>query len=201
MLRQTSTYHTHPLVISIATAAAAIATTYLLTKPLLSKYGLSGTLRLIWEGDHLPPHIRECVDELQDIEIKLKKEKRTINRIKVVIETAKLNSVDDDDGNNPLDPHDQGNSSSREIRVGEVVGDDGNKLDSSIKQHYILCQVPSLSKDLGSLSYNLDKLAAQVDGVASHGDTDVKTMKKELSSKIVDMMTICDEFIKECGIE
>ena len=92
---------TQTVTISIVTtaAAAAIATTYLLTKPLISKYGLSGTVRLIWEGDHLPPHIRECVDKLQDIEMKLKKEKRSMNRIKVVIETAKLNSVDHDDEN------------------------------------------------------------------------------------------------------
>lgn len=135
--------------------------------------------------------------------MKIKKEKRNLNRIKVVIETAKLNSVDEDDEEN-LEVESQegqgGNDSSPSVSKSKLVGDN-NHLGSSIKKHYILCQVPSLSKDLGSLSYNLDRLAAQVDGVASHGDTKVKTMKKELSSKIVEMMTVCDEFIKECGIE
>lgn len=120
--------------------------------------------------------------------MKLKKEKRNLNRIMVVIETAKLNSVDHDD-----------KERSQHMQVG---GEEENDVSGpSIKKHYILCQVPSLSKDLGSLSYNLDKLAAQVDGVASHGDAQVKTMKKELSSKIVEMMAICDDCINECGIE
>jgi hypothetical protein len=117
--------------------------------------------------------------------MKLKREKRNMNRIKVVIETAKLNSVDHDDENENI----------------QVGGEQNDISGPSIKKHYILCQVPSLSTDLGSLSYNLDKLAAQVDGIATHGDSEVKTMKKELSSKIVELMSLCDEYLKECGIE
>merc|ERR1712071_550022 len=39
-----------------------------ISSKLISKYGVQGTLRLLWEGDHLPPEIREAMDELDDAE-------------------------------------------------------------------------------------------------------------------------------------
>jgi len=73
--------------------------------------------------------------------------------------------------------------------------------DGTQKKHYILSQAPSLSTDLSVLSYSLDKLAADVDTVQSHGDDDVRKRKKDLSKKIVQMMNVVDGFMKDCGVE
>ena len=107
-----------------------------------------------------------------------------MNRIETTIQTAKLNSVDDE----IVDIHIPTSSTSSS---GE---------GQTSQKHYILSQVPSLTTDLSTLSYTLDKLAAEVDSVQSHGDEDVRRRKKELSTKLVDMMGVCDGFIKECGV-
>jgi prefoldin subunit 5 len=62
-------------------------------------------------------------------------------------------------------------------------------------------QIPSLSKDLATLSYNLDKLAAEIDSVQSHGCNTVKAKKKELSNVIVNMMNTLDALIQTCGFD
>eukprot|EP00979_Chaetoceros_neogracilis_P013996 scaffold4290_cov213-Chaetoceros_neogracile.AAC.3 len=159
--------------ITITLSVTIIIATYLISKP-VSKYGLSGALRLIWEGDHLPPHIRDCFDKLQQIDDTIKKQKKKLNRLGVTIETAKLNSVD-------------------EI---QIVNN-----EHIPKKHYILSQVPSLHKDLGIVSSALDKVAAELDQVVNHGVAEVKRQKKELSNRVVTMMGTCDGFIQECDID
>jgi hypothetical protein len=193
---------------AITLSITAILTTYIISKP-LSKYGLSGTLRLVWEGDHLPSHIRASIDKLLAIEGNIKKEKKKINTLSVTIETAKLNSVDeivmrDEDDVEEQDKEVQ-EQEQKEEKDYEIIGDTTPRNESHVppppKRHYILSQVPSLMTDLSRLSYVLDKFAAELDQVSSHSDADVKRRKKELSKKVVDMMEVCDGFIQECGLD
>jgi hypothetical protein len=182
-------------------ATTTIATTYFLSKSIY-KYGLNGTIRLIWEGDHLPPEIREAVDILDDIGKKLKKNQKKLENVEIMVEVEKLNSVDVVNGS-----HCSGGSN---------VGDDGNNNDginntgsktagtstsSSDTRIITICPSASLSKQLSMLSYTLDKLAADTDSVKSYNDTHVKSRKREYSAAIVKMMEKVDGFLKECGID
>ena len=162
------------------TAITTIGTTYL-----VSKYGLSGALRYIWEGDHLPPHIREAIDILDDVEIRLKKQKKKLDKVEMVVEVARLNSVDSVDDSNADDTNDADNEHAKTKQNVQVL--------SNVS--------PLLSKDLSMLSYTLDKLASEIDSVQSSGDVDVKRRKKEMSGVLVSMMERIDGFLKECGIE
>lgn len=179
LLRRTTTqqHAAHESKIKIAlTATTFTAISLLLYKP-LSKYGIQGTLRLIWEGDAVPPHIRDQLDKLDVINSKLLKQSKKLKKIKTTIEMAKLNSVD-----------------------GEV--DEIEDVDStSPKRHYILIQIPSLEKDLGMLSYTLDQIAAEIDELNSHSDADLRQQKKDMSKRVVEMMNLCDSYLKECGVE
>lgn len=147
----------------------------------IAKYGLEGTLRYIWIGDHLTPSVREATDTLEHIELKcIPKERKRLHKLEILISTAKLNSVDE----------------------GEIQYEDNGKHndeDTNNANYYMYSQIPSLSKDLGTLSYNLDTLAADLDVVQSHGNDTVKTKKKELSNVIVQMMNAVDELIQTCG--
>jgi len=188
---------------AITLSITAILTTYIISKP-LSKYGLSGTLRLVWEGDHLPSHIRVSIDKLLAIEGKIKKEKKKINTLSVTIETAKLNSVDEIVSQDKYDEEKEEEEQEEEEKDYEIIGDttrNESHVPPPPKRHYILSQVPSLMTDLSRLSYVLDKFAAELDQVSSHGDAEVKRRKKELSKKVVDMMEVCDGFIQECGLD
>eukprot|EP00554_Chaetoceros_debilis_P004705 CAMPEP_0194092222 /NCGR_PEP_ID=MMETSP0149-20130528/45925_1 /TAXON_ID=122233 /ORGANISM="Chaetoceros debilis, Strain MM31A-1" /LENGTH=173 /DNA_ID=CAMNT_0038777093 /DNA_START=71 /DNA_END=592 /DNA_ORIENTATION=- len=169
-------------------AAAATFTSYLITNYIVKKYGggtMSGTLRFIWEGDHLPLHVRDAIDELEKIEALVKKQKKKLNKVDILMETAKLNSVDHDDDNN---------NTAEEIN-------DGQETSTQKKKHYILDQIPAIEKDLGLLSSSLDSLAAKVDSVQSSGDVDIKRQKRELSRTVVGMMDKVDMFMKDCGVE
>jgi hypothetical protein len=145
-------------------------------------------------------------------------QKKKLNRVSVTIETAKLNSVDeiieegekDLEGSSSSSPNDSNGvgggtlhpTSEDETGASTSTSESkGEQPSTHIIRHYILSQVPSLSKDLGMLSYKLDQLAAEVDAVQSHGDEDVKRQKKELSQKLVEMMASCDGFMVECGVE
>lgn len=176
--------HSQKQTITLTVAATtAIATAYFLTKSVY-KYGLNGTIRLIWEGDHLPPQIREAVDILDDISKKLKKNKKKLENAEIMVEVEKLNSVD--------------------VVNGSQNNDDGNTCSSTgggDKKIITICPSTSLSKQLSMLSYTLDKLAADIDSINSYNDTHVKSRKKEYSATVVKMMERVDGFLKECGID
>ena len=72
-----------------------------------------------------------------------------------------------------------------------------NSVDGSDDQ--ILEQYPQIKKDLSMVSYRLDKVAAEVDSVQSHGNVEVKRRKKYLSNKLVCMMERADSLIALCG--
>uniref|UniRef100_A0A7S2U8C1 BAG domain-containing protein n=1 Tax=Attheya septentrionalis TaxID=420275 RepID=A0A7S2U8C1_9STRA len=75
---------------------AAVSVTAIWTQRMISKYGVDGTLRLIWEGDHLKPEIREAMDNLDTLEFKkIAKSERKLEGMEVTVETARLNSIDE----------------------------------------------------------------------------------------------------------
>jgi len=151
-----------------AASATAVAATYFLSLA-ISRYGLNGLLRLIWEGDHLPPDVRESVDALYTLESDaLPKEECNMERVQVTIETVLLNSVDDEP------------SSGAETKT--------------ILEHH-----PQIRRDLSMLSYRLDAIAADVDSVLSCGNADVKMRKKQLSDVLVRLMKKTDSLIALCG--
>lgn len=168
---------TTKIVLSITAAAISVA-----ALKSIKKYGLEGTLRYIWIGDHLTPAMREVTDTLEHIELKcIPKECKRLHKLEIIISTAKLNSVDEG-----------------EIRPNDM---DDKKDEDTNNEYYMYSQIPSLSKDLATLSYNLDKLAADIDSVQSHGNNTVKTKKKELSNVIVNMMNTVDALIQTCGLD
>lgn len=168
--------------VAIAVAAAATVAAALSAQRSISKYGLAGTVRLIWEGDHLPPHVRESMDTLDELEgASIPKEENVLEQIEVTVETARLNSVD-----GPASPAKNAGSA-------EEVGD--STVDAG-KNDEILSQYPHLRKDISTLSYRLDKLAATADSVQSHGNVEVKQRKKQLSSILVKMMERTDALMK-----
>mmetsp|Transcript_1540 Transcript_1540/g.2208 ORF Transcript_1540/g.2208 Transcript_1540/m.2208 type:complete len:202 (+) Transcript_1540:46-651(+) len=182
------------------TTITAVAATYALSKVISSCGGIGGTLRYIWEGDHLPPHIREAVDALDDLEyIKLVKQKKKLDKVEIMVEVARLNSVDDGEE----EGCDSGDGNSATMITDEKHEMQNQPQGQSSKSKSPLSQTPTpaLSKDLSMLSYTLDKLAAEIDSVQSCGDADVKRRKKEISKAIVKMMEKVDGYLKECGLD
>ncbi len=139
----------------------------------VSRYGISGALRYVWEGDHLPPHIREVMLVLDKIKVKQRKLQKRLTDIEIMIEMAKLNSVDGEDSDEAVNA--------------------GRNFD----EYNLNTQMPTLSKDLSILSNDLDILASDIDAVHSYGDFDIRRKKKELSTLTVGMMDTLDSFLKK----
>jgi len=211
-------YYPSTILSTVTTAAITITTlasSYYITKK-IAQYGLTGSLRLLWEGDHLPPNIRKAIDALDDLsERKIPKQGRKLDKIDCTIQLAKLNSVDDDDDNNGDDDDTNNtdnamdnesvnttnttNSTITTNTTNTMSSGSSTTTTSSRRRHYILSQTPQIKSELSGLSYNLDKLAAEVDAIQSHGDGEVKRRKKTLSTMLVQMMERVDGFISECG--
>ena len=144
--------------------------------------------------------MRDATDALDDIEERrIPKLGRKLDKVDCTIQLAKLNSVDNDD-----DDH----STTSSITNNTTTTNSSNSTSATAataktnntKKHYILSQTPKINKDLSGLSYNLDKLAAEVDAIQSHGDSSLRGRKKALSTHIVTMMDRVDGFISECGV-
>jgi len=164
-------------------AVATVAATYYVQR-LVTKYGIAGTARLIWEGDHLPTEVRESMDSLDEIEgVSIPKEERVLEKIEVTVETARLNTVD-----GPVFTTNTGGKNPTDDVVLSAGGD-----------NEVLSQYPHLRTDISTLSYRLDKLAATADSAQSHGNVEVKRRKKQLSSIIVKMMERTDALMAACG--
>lgn len=209
----TKRFHSVPIS-TIALTIVTLTSTYILTKQ-ISKYSLAGFLRLLWEGDHLPPEIREAFETLNDLEERgIPNQGRKLDKIDCTIQLAKLNSVDNDDeeeeedytvtNNATADANSNATTNStsttRPSSASSASSTTTTSSSSSRRRHYIVSQTPQITRELSSLSYNLDKLAAKVDEVSSYGDMDVKRRKKELSTTLVKMMERVDGFIAECGV-
>ncbi|KAL3769036.1 hypothetical protein ACHAW5_005152 [Stephanodiscus triporus] len=130
--------------------------------------GMSGLLRWVWLGDHLPPHIRRSMDDLDDVEKRMVESDEELEQIEISIERARLESVDG----------------------GTTNGDDNESRRQSLFQ-----QDPKLRTRIGLYSSTLDMLASSIDSVKSHSDDEVKRRKKALSNNIVELMNELDRMI------
>lgn len=161
------------------TAGVVVTSIFVYHKDEISKCynkhrGVQGFARYIWIGDYLPPPIRKSMDELDGISKDMTKYDPQLERIEILVQRALLESVD-----------------------GPALHDLTETRDSSKEeiQKQIFKQNPELRKDIGFFSSKLDKLAARIDSVLSHGDDEVKIRKKLLSNKAVTMMDGFDNLL------
>ena len=156
----------------------AITTTYEKVR------GIEGVLRYIWIGDFLPLHIREAMEKLDCIEERMTKADAQLEEIEILIERAELESVD---GPRQLPEQD--------FNKTDTTANDREAIKKQLFQQY-----PELRTKIGMFSTSLDKLAYGIDAVNSHRDADVKTRKKLLSNKIVDLMSNLDRMVLSLNI-
>ena len=184
-----------PSLKSATAAAAVVITTGVLIhqrNTITSSYhqhrGIDGILRLLWEGDHLPPHLRQSMDQLEKIEGRMIKSETQLEHIEVLVEKARLDSVDgstataDADDNNKEDK-DKDTLSAEEVKASLFQSN------------------PELRTRIGIFSNKLDTIAAQIDDVKSHSDEEVKQKKKQLSNRIVQLMNEMDGMIASLNLE
>lgn len=126
--------------------------------------------------DHLPHEIRDALDALDDIEEdEIPKMVRKIDKVQVTVQTAFLNSVDT-----------------------------GTQSPSIIEKKEMLNALPpksfsNLKKQIGMVSHELDRIAADIDSVRSDGNSEIKSKKKRLSSLAVSLMKRVDEYMDLCS--
>jgi methionine salvage enolase-phosphatase E1 len=167
--------------LGIAGATFSAAALYCLYQS-VSDYGWEGALRYIREGDPYAPAIREYMHILDQVEKSGVTQEIRINIAEEALERARLVWVDAD--------------SRAKTTKEEIV------------MLWIEYYPPkNLKKALGDISYILDQLAAQVDGVlllttedggsaSSHILTELKRRKKLLSQQLVLNMERCDALMK-----
>ena len=132
---------------------------------LVGAYGWDGALRYIWEGDPNPQNVRERIDTLRMINRKLDQKQKSLSSLQEGLERARLDSVD--------------GSSTDEIRkLWEK-----NIPDKDLRQKLAL------------ISYDLDQLAAKIDGVTAGDEDKIKQTKKTMSSRVVKLMEGADSLI------
>mmetsp|Transcript_29574 Transcript_29574/g.62731 ORF Transcript_29574/g.62731 Transcript_29574/m.62731 type:complete len:184 (+) Transcript_29574:63-614(+) len=169
-------------------AAAAAATAVLVTSLLLHQRnaiktyyrrhrGVDGFLRLLWVGDFLPPHLRQSMDELDQVEERMRNSEGQLEQIEISVERTRLESVD-------------GSTSSAD----DIV--DKDELKSQLFQ-----QNPELRTKIGGFSSKLDAVAAKIDSIKSHSDQEVKQRKKQLSNRIVELMNELDRMVATLNLD
>ena len=159
----------------------AITTTY------RSFRGMEGMLRYIWIGDILPPHIREAMDKLDNVDERMVEAELQLEEIKMLIERVELESVD---GPRLLPEGEQDLNNTADTKK--------NNKDGLQKQ--LFQQYPELRTKIGLFSSRLDKLAYTIDSINSHQDADVKTRKKKKSNKIVGIMNSLDRMVSSLNL-
>ena len=80
------------IIVGTATVATAAASVWIYKS--LSRYGLEGTLRYLWEGDPYPPQIRDAITRLEKVERAIDRES-LLERLEESLARARLDSVDD----------------------------------------------------------------------------------------------------------
>lgn len=141
-------------------------------------------LRYIWIGDFLPPHIREAMDKLDNVSERMIKAELQLEEIEILIGRVELESVD---GPKLLPEQDSNNAA-------DTV-DNKEDFKKQLFQRY-----PELRTKIGLFSSSLDKLAYTIDSINSHRDADVKTRKKQLSNKIVELMNTLDSMVSSLNL-
>eukprot|EP00577_Skeletonema_sp_RCC1716_P026628 CAMPEP_0113378436 /NCGR_PEP_ID=MMETSP0013_2-20120614/3698_1 /TAXON_ID=2843 ORGANISM="Skeletonema costatum, Strain 1716" /NCGR_SAMPLE_ID=MMETSP0013_2 /ASSEMBLY_ACC=CAM_ASM_000158 /LENGTH=190 /DNA_ID=CAMNT_0000260657 /DNA_START=11 /DNA_END=583 /DNA_ORIENTATION=- /assembly_acc=CAM_ASM_000158 len=144
--------------------------------------GMEGMLRYVWIGDFLPPHIREAMDKLDNVNERMVEAETKLEEIEILIERVELESVDGP----RLLPEEQDQ---------DTVEDNKEEFKKQLFQRY-----PELRTKIGLFSSSLDKLAYTIDSINSHRDADVKTRKKQLSNKIVELMNSLDRMVSSLNL-
>jgi len=152
--------------------------------------GYKGILQLIWVGDYLPPKLRKSMNELDKVEVRIVKSDQQLEQIEVLIEKARLESVD---GSTKLTPRMKNGNSSKPQPQAQVSQEE---LTNRLFQQY-----PQLRTKIGIFSNKLDTLAACIDDIKSHSDEEVKSRKKALSNRIVALMNGLDDMIATLNLE
>jgi len=150
-----------------STAAVLIGASAYWIYQSVTAYGWEGTLRLIWEGDPYPNRVRGYLDILEDVEKLLDKENTMISSLEEGLERAKLDSI-----------HNEDPSAILRLWESNMAG------------------LLDLQKQLGQLSYDLDKWASKVDSVPGEDEADVRKKKRKLSKRVVRLMERTDLLIK-----
>ena len=151
--------------------------------------GYKGILQLIWVGDYLPPKLRKSMNELDKVEVRIVKSDQQLEQIEVLIEKARLESVD---GSTKLTPR-MKNGNSKPQPQAQISQEE---LTNRLFQQY-----PQLRTKIGIFSNKLDTLAACIDDIKSHSDDEVKSRKKALSNRTVALMNSLDEMIATLNLE
>lgn len=147
---------------------------------------MSGLLRCAWLGDHLPPEIRTSMNELDDVEERMKKSREMLENIEISIEWARLEMESVDDGT----------TTATTAAERATPATDRSKVDESITMRSLLFQRdPKWRTRIGTYSNTLDMLASNLDAVKSHSDVEVRERKKALSNEIVRLMNELDRLV------
>jgi hypothetical protein len=159
-------YHNswRPTLTTLALASLAVTSSYF-GYQLVSHYGWEGAFYYIWEGSPYPPELRTEFETLDDVEDKIDKEARILDRLEEAYERAQLDSVD-------------GSSDATILDLWNANLPKGN-----------------LEKLVGRISHNLDLFASRVDAVPSKQNAALKARKKELSNAIVTVMQRADVYV------
>uniref|UniRef100_A0A7S4AIA2 Uncharacterized protein n=1 Tax=Pseudo-nitzschia australis TaxID=44445 RepID=A0A7S4AIA2_9STRA len=188
---------------TLASVAAAVAAAYAGYEfhRSVRDYGWEGALRYVWEGDPYDPDLREAVDQLEDAEFELRATSRIDDRLSGLEEslddaTASASSTGDD--------------SYLSVRLWNVIWMDHPSNTSSINSSSSSSKIVPLDveRTLADMSHQLDKIAANVDGIVVSSSSSslssnkdsflaqrVKKRKKILSKSIVSDMERCDALL------
>ena len=191
-----------PLSLKSASVAAAtiLTTTLLIHKHTTIKTyykehrGYKGLLRYIWVGDYLPPNLRQSMDKLDQVEIRITKSDQQLEEIEILIERARLESVDGSTTNDITTTE----GTSIQQKQSQSIND---KITQEELTNRLFQQYPKLRTKIGIFSNKLDTLAACIDDIKSHSDDEVKTRKKYLSNRIVELMNGLDGMIATLNLE
>jgi uncharacterized protein YicC (UPF0701 family) len=170
---------------SATTAAAVILLTGMIIQQrqvIVATYrnlrGMEGILRYIWIGDYLPRHLREVMEKLDTVNERMTEAEVQLEEIEIIIERVELNSVD----------------GPRSLLQEQQTVHDKDELQERLFQLY-----PGLRTKIGLLSNRLDTLASAIDSIDSHNDSEVKTRKKKLTNKVVELMKSLDRMVGTLG--
>lgn len=82
------------LTVTAVGSVSILATAWLYRS--VKEYGWEGTLRLIWEGDHYAPDVRDALDQLENLETQTAVRASLLELIETSLARAELNTIDDD---------------------------------------------------------------------------------------------------------
>lgn len=127
--------------------------------------GWDGVLRLIWEGDAYPIHVRRAIKELDEAQDTIEKESALLSLLEEGLERANLDSIDSADESTIL-----------------------ALWESNVP-------ILDLRKQLALLSDKLDKVAAKIDAVTEQTQRDRKRALSKRAVDLMARMDMLVDFV------